>query len=311
MLIKSADSKESQTAILQSLLSHERVPSEKKPLIERELRNLSIGIATESKAAFEIDFYAAPSKNLVVIHDLRLEIGGRVAQIDHLLINRMLEVYVLETKTFGTGLSINDRGEFSTFYEGREVGIPSPVEQNARHISVLRDAFKEIGLPKRLGITLQPSFNSVILVSPKAIINRPKTTSFDASIIKLDQFFSWYNEKLNEMKLKDAVDILKVCSSETVKSLGEKLLSLHKPGRVDYVKKFELGPALLSKEPIVQRHADRDINIASNADKNKEATQYFCASCKGSIATVVAKYCWNNKSRFGGKAYCRACQAKI
>jgi len=311
MLIKSADSKDSQTAILKSLLSHERVPSEKKQLIERELRNLSIGIATEKQAAFEIDFYAAPSKNLFVIHDLRLEIGGRVAQIDHLLMNRAFEVFVLETKTFSTGLSINDRGEFSTIYDGREVGIPSPVEQNARHISVLKDAFKEIGLPKRLGITLQPSFNSVVLVSPKAIINRPKSADLDASIIKLDQFFSWYHKKMDTLTLKDTVGILKVCSSDTVKNVGEKLLSLHKPSRVDYIKKFELGPALLSKEPVEPVCAEHKIGIASTVLKRKDENEYFCANCKSSIATVVAKYCWNNKPKFGGKAYCRPCQAKV
>jgi Zn finger protein HypA/HybF involved in hydrogenase expression len=310
MLIKSADDKQSQIAILQNLLSHERVSAEKRQLIERELRNLSIGIATERQAAFEIDFYAAPSKNLFVIHDLRLEIGGRVAQIDHLLMNRAFEVFVLETKTFNTGLSINDMGEFSTSYEGKEVGIPSPVEQNARHISVLKDAFKEIGLPKRLGITLQPTFNSVVLVSPKAIINRPKIANLDASIIKLDQFFSWYHKKMDTLTLKDTVGILKICSSDTVKNLGEKLLSLHKPKRVDYIKRFELGAALLSKEPVESVHAEQKISTASLVVKREE-TEYFCANCKSSIATVVAKYCWNNKSRFSGKAYCRACQAKF
>lgn len=311
MLIKSADSKESQIAILQNLLSHERVPTEKRHLIERELKSLSIGTATEKQAAFEIDFYAAPSKNLFVIHDLRLEIGGRVAQIDHVLMNRALEVFVLETKTFGTGISINDRGEFSTFYDGKEVGIPSPVEQNARHISLLKEAFKQIGLPKRLGITLQPSFNSVVLVSPKAVINRPKIINFDASIIKLDQFFSWYHGKMNEVTLKDTVGILKVCSGETVKNLGEKLLALHKPSRVDYIKKFELGSALLSKAPVASMRHDREIDIDLSAPKSKEETQYFCANCKISIAAVVAKYCWNNKSRFRGKAYCRICQATM
>ncbi|MGJ9420131.1 nuclease-related domain-containing protein [Massilia sp. CMS3.1] len=311
MLIKSADYKESQIAILQNLLSHERVPAEKRQLIERELRSLSIGIATEKQAAFEIDFYAVPSKNLFVIHDLRLEIGGRVAQIDHILMNRALEVFVIETKTFSTGLSINDRGEFSTFYEGKEVGIPSPVEQNARHISVLKDAFKEIGLPKRLGITLQPSFNSVVLVSPKAIINRQKLADLDASIIKLDQFFSWYHKKMDAMTLKDTVGILKVCSSDTVKNLGEKLLSLHKPSRVDYIKRFELRPALLSKKPVDPVHAEQENAIALEALQRKTETEYFCANCKTSIASVVAKYCWNNKSRFSGKAYCRACQTKV
>ena len=311
MLIKSADDKESQIAILQNLLSHVRVPAEKRQLIEREVRNLSVGIATERQAAFEIDFYAAPSKNLFVIHDLRLEIGGRVAQIDHLLMNRAFEVFVLETKTFSTGLSINDRGEFSTFYEGKEMGIPSPVEQNARHISVLKDAFKEIGLPKRLGITLQPSFNSVVLVSPKAIINRPKLASSDASIIKLDQFFSWYHKKMDGLTLKDTVGILKICSSDTIKNLGEKLLSLHKPNRVDYIKRFDLGSALLSKEQVEPAYAEQKTSTASTVLKRKEETEYFCANCKSSIATVVAKFCWNNKSRFGGKAYCRVCQAKM
>jgi len=310
MLIKSADDKESQIAILQNLLSHERMPPEKRQLIERELRNLSIGVATERQAAFEIDFYAAPSKNLFVIHDLRLEIGGRVAQIDHLLMNRAFEVFVLETKTFSTGLSINERGEFSTSYDGKETGIPSPVEQNARHISVLKDAFKEIGLPKRLGITLQPTFNSVLLVSPKAIINRPKLADIDASIIKLDQFFSWYHKKMDALTLKDTIGILKVCSSETVKNLGEKLLSLHKPNRIDYIKRFELGPALLSKEPVEPMYSEQKIGTASVL-KRKEETEYFCANCKSPIATVVAKYCWNNKSRFGGKAYCRACQRRM
>lgn len=311
MLIKNADDKESQIAILQKLLSHERVAAEKKQLIERELRNLSIGMATERQAAFEIDFYAAPSKNLFVIHDLRLEIGGRVAQIDHLLMNRAFEVFVLETKTFSTGLSINDRGEFSTFYEGKEVGIPSPIEQNARHISVLKDAFEEIGLPKRLGITLQPAFNSVVLVSPKAIINRPKLADLDASVIKLDQFFSWYHKKMDALTLKDTVGLFKICSSETIKNLGEKLLSLHKPSRVDYIKKFDLGPALLSKDPVEPVYAEQKNEIALTVLKRKEENEYFCAKCKTSIAAVVAKFCWNNKSRFGGKAYCRTCQAKV
>lgn len=302
MLIKSADNKGADIAILQKLLAHEGVSHEKKQLIERELRSLSIGIETERQAAFEIDFYAARSNNLFVIHDLRLAIGGRVAQIDHVLMNRAFEVFVLETKTYGTGLSINEEGEFSTIYDGKEVGIPSPAEQNARHISVLKDAFKEIGLPKRLGIPMQPSFHSVVLVSPKAVINRPKAAKLDASIIKLDQFFSWYHQEMDKVRLKDVIGILKVCSSHTVRSIGEKLLALHQPARIDYIKKFELASALLCKSPL-------PIAQMNNLSGTKQ-TQYFCADCKTSIASVVAKFCWNNKARFGGKAYCRVCQSK-
>jgi hypothetical protein len=311
MLIKSADEKDSQIAILRNLLSHNRVPAEKRVLIEKELRGLLAGIATEKQAAFEIDFYAAHSKNLFVIHDLRLEVGGRVAQIDHVLMNRAFELFVLETKTFSTGLSINERGEFSTFYEGKEVGIPSPLEQNARHISVLKAALKEVGLPKRLGVTMRPTYNSVVLVSPKAVINRPKLNSLPGAVIKLDQFFSWYHDKMDAPTLKDLFGILKVSSSATVQSIGEKLLTLHKPHRVDYIKKFGLGPALLGMETVVPVIAEQRSSIALSAPKGKETPEYFCANCQVSIPPVVAKFCWNNKARFSGRAFCRACQLKV
>lgn len=62
MLLKSADSKESQLTILRNLLAHERVSADKKQLIERELRQLTIGMETEKQAAFEIDFYFGISK---------------------------------------------------------------------------------------------------------------------------------------------------------------------------------------------------------------------------------------------------------
>lgn len=313
MLLKSADNKEPQIAILKNLLNHEKVPADKKQQVEKELRGITTGIATEKQAAYEIDFYFGPSKNVTVLHDLRLEINGRVAQIDHLLMNRAFEVFVLETKTFSTGLSINAQGEFSTSYDGREVGIPSPIEQNNRHIAVLRDAFKQIGLPTRLGITIQPSFHPVVLVSSKAVINRPKSSKIDLdSIIKSDQFFSWYNEKLNETKVSDVMGILKICSSDTIKDLGEKLVELHQPGRIDYIKKYGLADSLLKKEIPV---TEPSISIASGDNthhaETKGSSKYYCAACRNMIAEVVAKFCWNNKQRFGGKAYCRSCQHKF
>lgn len=311
MLLKSADNKESQLAILKNLLNHEKIPANKKQLIEKELRNMSIGIATEKQAAYEIDFGFASTKNLIVLHDLRFEINGRVAQIDHLLMNRSLDVYVLETKTFGSGVSINDMGEFSTTFNGREVGIPSPIEQNARHISVLKDAFKLIGLPTRLGITLQPACHSVILVSKKGMITRPSESKLYKNVIKIDQFCSWYNASLDELKPSDVFGIFKICSSETIQSLCEKIIALHKPGRIDYIKKFGLIDILLNKVAASPVIAVSRESSKSAAGEVKENSKYFCATCRIAIYDIVAKFCWNNKLRFGGKAYCRSCQIKF
>ncbi len=68
-----------------------------------------------------------------VIHDLRLDIEGQVAQIDHLVISRMLEVFVCESKSYSGGVKVNEFGEWITFRDRRPVGIPSPIEQNRRH----------------------------------------------------------------------------------------------------------------------------------------------------------------------------------
>lgn len=311
MLLKSADNKDSQISVLKNLLDHKNVSAEKKQQIERELRNLLAGIATEKQAAYDINFYFGQSKNVIVLHDLRLQVNGRVAQIDHLLMNRAFDVFVLETKTYSTGLSINENGEFSTSYDGRDVGISSPIEQNNRHIAVLQDAFKQVGLPKRLGIAIQPFFHSVTLVSSKGTISRPKKSKVDLNgIVKSDQFFSWYKEKLNETKISDVVGILKICSSDTIKELGEKLVALHQPSRIDYVKKFDLADALLRRETQISQISVPDAYNKADHNRRDEAN-YFCAACRRTIAEVVAKFCWNNKSRFAGKAYCRSCQSKF
>lgn len=99
MILKETDSKAGQLAELEALMAAPGVPPEKKLQIERELKILRAGIKGERDSAYDIDFYSGASKNRIVIHDLRLELNGRVAQIDHLVLNRLLEVYVLETKT--------------------------------------------------------------------------------------------------------------------------------------------------------------------------------------------------------------------
>ena len=110
MILKNADDKEEQINALQYLISI--APPSIKSKIEQELRFVRAGIKGEQETAYLIDFNLGKSKNSFVIHDLRLEFKGRVAQIDHLLFHRTLNIYVIETKHFNSGIKINDNGEF-------------------------------------------------------------------------------------------------------------------------------------------------------------------------------------------------------
>ena len=94
MIIKKMDSKQEEIAELTALLKGKLIPYQWF-LIERELKTMKSGLYGEKDSAYYIDFYFANSRNWAVIHDLRLEHKGQVGQIDHLLINRFFDMYVL------------------------------------------------------------------------------------------------------------------------------------------------------------------------------------------------------------------------
>ena len=84
-------------------------------------------------------------------------------------------------------IKITEEGEFLRWNDYKKTfeGMPSPLAQNERHIQVLQDVFAQIDMPTRLGLRLSPSFQTLILVSTNARIDRPK--KFDSSrVVKAD-----------------------------------------------------------------------------------------------------------------------------
>lgn len=298
MIIKSLDDKTDAIGNLERLIGQSNEPSRK--TIEAELRNLRSGIKGEKDAAYYIDFDLAGTKNWVVIHDLRLEIAGRVAQIDHLLINRVLQIYVLESKSFHAGLKITEDGEFLRWNEWKKTfeGMPSPIAQNERHIAVLKDALKEITLPSRLGLRLEPACDSYVLVSSKTRIDRPK--AIDTShVVKADVFVKTIQNRLDdENAAKVLLAMTKVVSQETLEDIGRQIASLHRPAGVDYRAKFGVvTPAAPVKAQVATRPAEK---LGSSMNRCRQCRSeylsilhgrygyYFkCADCDGNTPIKI------------------------
>jgi hypothetical protein len=133
MLIKEKDSLESSIQQLEAIVERKDLPRSILEKANSELRTLKAGMRGEQDAAYFINFDFAERKTVAIIHDLRIGHKGYAAQIDHLLITRFLEFYVLESKSFSKGIKITDRGEFLTGYNGNYKAIESPIEQNRRH----------------------------------------------------------------------------------------------------------------------------------------------------------------------------------
>jgi hypothetical protein len=323
MIIKARDSKSQDIAELQVLLD-ENINTNQRLLIERELKSIKAGAHGEDDAAYFIDFYFSHSKNWAVIHDLRIEHNGQVAQIDHLLINRMFEFYVLESKSYAYGVKINEIGEFEALYQNKYFGIPSPIEQNKRHITLLEKFIKDNGiLPKRLGIRIQPTVKSFILVAPKSIIRRPDNKRFDtSSVIKADTLKTVIDKELDVVRPSDFALIAKIVSGETVNEIAEVLASYHLPAQINFKAKFgikettpEFESAVVEERVIESEPKAEEIyqpeSSPSQPQKSWTRSKFFCAKCKTSISDKVAKFCFNNKTKFGGKAYCFDCQNQI
>lgn len=241
MIIKPADDKQSQINLLDSLLARPDTSNEIKKRIEQEIRNMKAGLKGEAEASYEIEFEYRESRNWMLIHDLRIQCAGRVAQIDHIVVNRFMDVWVCESKNFSEGISINDNGEFTAFYGSKPYGIPSPIEQNRKHIDVLESVFKtgQVKLPTRLGFNIKPTINSLILVSKNARINRPKTKIDEIdSIIKNDQFKAKIDKSFDADN--NPLTLAKLISSETLEEFARSLAAIHRPIEFDWHAKFGL-----------------------------------------------------------------------
>jgi len=144
MLIKEIDERDRKCDLteLKALLQLPHVSPYTKEQIKQTIRNIQSGLKGEKDAAYHINFYYENHKNWAVIHDLRLEVDGHSAQIDHLLIDRFLEIYVCESKRFHEGIGINEHGEFfSVNADRKHKAIESPIEQNNRHKLLLKRLF--------------------------------------------------------------------------------------------------------------------------------------------------------------------------
>lgn len=102
MILKEIDKqKEEDIKLLKEKLNLSK-NEKQKYLIKQELSKLETGLQGNQETAYFIDFNLKDSENYTILHDLRLEIDGLTAQIDHLLINKALGVILVETKNTKT-----------------------------------------------------------------------------------------------------------------------------------------------------------------------------------------------------------------
>lgn len=323
MIIKAADDKQPQLASLKTLVNHPSADITTQKRIKQEIRNIQAGIRGEEEAAYEMKVHYGESKNWMVLHDLRFEYGDLSCQIDHLIINRWLDMWVCESKHFSEGIAINEHSEFSAFFGNKPYGVASPLEQNNKHILILQRALDSgvINLPKRMGFTIKPKLKSLVLVSKKASITRPKKKIHGLEcIVKNDQLYTFLDKDIDDKN--NPLLMAKIIGQDTLLDVANQITKIHKPIVFNWPSKFGLPPVeqtgsvpeLIETKVVKQTISSpkrSGTQVQPSKDQSKPKKKLICDTCGIAITYNVAKFCWFNKSKFGENLYCMECQKKV
>ena len=240
MLLKDIDDKTPDLDRLQQLFERADISARQRDDIFKQMDNIRTGYRGEKDAAHFLNDGFMDGENTVLIHDLRLEHGGRVAQIDHLLIHRVRRAYVLETKSLNANLACNDAGEWTAWYGPAKRGtprpIPSPIEQARRHVSVLDSWFKANG------VTRMERIEPVVIVSPTSFVTKTRAPGDeDVPVIRADLFKRWWLNSRNngaENLLGGLWRFASAYSAAELIKIGELLVANHRPIQFDWEARF-------------------------------------------------------------------------
>lgn len=321
MIIKEADDRSRDIEQLQRLRQAASPPTARR--IEEEIRKIRAGAKGEEEAAYEMSVHWGAHTGRMILHDLRIEHEGHVAQIDHLVINRYLDMWVCESKHFSEGVAINEQGEFTAFFGGRAYGVASPIEQNEKHILILSRFLSSgaVKLPTRMGFTIKPTLRSLVLVSKGARITRPerKVEGLEV-VIKNDQMHVEIDRRMETVSATTMA--AKVVGEQTVQDLAREIAKHHKPASFNWAGKFGMAAAAVNGNaetastaaPYAGGGYNRARQLAApRADGEGGNSQkgYKCHGCSAQVETKVARFCWFNKQKFGGNVFCMDCQKKV
>ena len=245
----------------------EKVYGEKKKLIDRDIMYLTYGMEGEKNVSYEIKNSYIP---MLALHDIRIEDGESVAQMDYILITKSF-ILVLETKALSGDITVNESGEFIRYFKNkagkvyRKEGIYSPVAQNERHVRILTEYLKKNKIIKKY-----PIYSCVVIANSESVINKYKAPKeIQSQIIKYDQLTSFIKEKLNYHKIKQDFKFL----DKVEYSIGKFLLENNKPIEFDYYKKYSLSEEDFIKkdsEVCSEEKVNNDDVLLNGEDKTYE-----------------------------------------
>ncbi len=260
MILKQADDKQADIDILHNLAG-QASSTRQRTDVQSEIDNIVAGMRGEQDASYYLDQEFRHREDAIVIHDLRIEEEGDVAQIDHLVISRRRQAFVLETKALKATISCNDAGEWEAVYGRERYPIASPLEQCKRHAAVLR---RWLGRRETALREVIP----VVLVAPTTKLGQRASAHDDPDIVKSDLFPRWYDQKTSASATHVVQKGQEMMSEDELAGIGFRLIKAHTPIQFDWRRRFGF-PSLVD----VDASASADVQTQAPPAAMSEPTQ--------------------------------------
>lgn len=187
-----------------------------------------------------LDAALANSDAVMLAHDVRIHCEAGRAHIDHLVMTRYLDVFLIESRIEGDVLLINEQEEFAQQYaDGTAIRVRSPINQLRRNLLVMQHVLRSIVLPEKFGQALAPAFHRFIAL--------PTTTRLDnQSPLRNEYFLSPPEilEKIEKAAHRGTMkSMLKAISPQQLSDIAKIIVRWHTPDKVDFIGKYRVVPA--------------------------------------------------------------------
>ncbi len=173
--------------------------------------------------------------DVAVLHDLRFHGADGNLHIDHLFITHNFHVFIVESRTSGVTLSVDNAKKFTaTDHAGNTCAIPSPIRQLKRNREIFKRVLRKLELPKRFGRELEPSFHHYLLISPDTILFNRSGIDFDF-FITAPQLVALINIHAQQRSF---LSFFQKMPATQLRRTARQIAKIHAPKKVRFSSKF-------------------------------------------------------------------------
>lgn len=280
-----------------------RAKKDVKEKIQKEIAITKAGIIGEENILFELK---NSNMDMVVIRDIYIETrDGLGAQIDFVVVTPKL-IFIIECKNLFGNIDIDSKGNFvrTMEYGGRKhkEGIYSPITQNERHMTVLKECKAE-NMNMLMAAMMRKNFNLfhkslVVLANPRTVVNdKYAKKEVREQVLRADQLIKVIRKMESDCKELSS-------SKKDMMSIAERMLVKNKDERKDYFTKYEelvreneivpesAAQTVVESEAVPeceeQTVAETETTIETETEATSEIATETAAESTSEIATEVA-----------------------